>query len=288
MFERYTEKARRMIFFARFEASQYGAPAIDTEHLLLGLLREDYRTAKHLLPDLKPTEHFREQIESQITRGERFSTSVELPLSEDSKQALKLAAKESDRWGHGHIGIEHLLLGLLQVPSGVAAKVLQADQIDLASVGEKLRDIKGWDYSRVDLRPPITSRGEEGAFQQFMVCLREGSWHELANFFARKASFVDAQGKLWMGRDEISANLQALLAPFATRQANYHLENEVCREAEFWIGNLLCQGVHVNANPLPGLLRMTIVFANDGGEWSIFLLQLTPLRESELRRSAAS
>jgi hypothetical protein len=287
MFERFTEKARRVVFFARFEASQYGTPSIATEHLLLGLLREDYKTAKHLLPDLKSAEQIREQIETQITRGKRFSTSVEVPLSEGGKQALKLAAKEADRWGHRHVGTEHLLLGLLQVPASVAANVLQVDKLDLAKVREKLREIKASDYSRADLQQ-ISSRGEEAAFQHFMVSLREGSWHELANFFARKASFVDAQGKLWTGREEISANLQALLAPFATKHAKFHLEKDLCREAEFWIGNLLWQGIHVNARPLPGLLRMTVVFGNDGGEWSIFLLQLTPVTESERRKSVAS
>lgn len=287
MFERYTEKARRVIFFARYDASVYGSPTIDTEHLLLGLLCEDYKVAKHLLPGLKSAEYFREQIESQITRGERFSTSVEVPLSERSKQALKLAAGESDRWGHRHIGTEHLLLGLLQVPSGLAAKVLHADGIDLAKVREKLRDIKASDYLRSELRPSTPSEGEKGAFEQFMVCLREGSWHKLANFFARNALFVDAQGKLWTGREEIAVNLETLLAPFATKNAKYHLEKDVCRAAELWIGNVLWQGIHVKSGSAPELVRMTVVFGNDGGEWFIFLLQLTPLIESKACKNTA-
>lgn len=288
MFERFTEKARRVVFFARFEASQYGTPAIDTEHLLLGLLREDYRTAKLLLPDLQSAESVREQIESHIKPAKSYSTSVEVPLSENSKQVLKLAAAEANRWGHRHVGTEHLLLGLLQVPPGLAAKVLQADKIDLAKVQEKLQEIYVSRYSRAELQTQISGRGEEGAFQQFMVALREGRWQELANFFARKASFVDARGKLWTGREEIAGNLQTLLAPFATKHAKFHLEKDLCREAEFWIGNLLWQGIHVHASPMPGLLRMTVVFGNDGGEWSIFLLQLTPVTESEARKNAAS
>ena len=283
MFERFTEKARRVVFFARFEASQYGSPAIDTEHFLLGLLREDYRTAKHLLPDLQSAEHLREQIEVQITRGERYPSSVEVPLSRNSKQALKIAATESDRWGHRHIGTEHLLLGLLQVSTGHAAKVLLADKIDLAKVRQRLREIKAPDHSPVDLELSAASAAEKGAFEQFIVSLREGNWQELANFFSRKASFVDAQGRLWTGREEIAGNLRTLLAPFATKHAKYHLEKDVCREAEFWIGNVFWEGIHVQANPLPGLMRMTVAFANDGGEWSIFLLQLTPVTESDAR-----
>jgi ATP-dependent Clp protease ATP-binding subunit ClpC len=71
------------------------APYIETEHLLLGRLREDRRTAKHLLPELKSVEYIRQQIENRITRGERFSTAVEVPLSADCKRVLKLAAVES-------------------------------------------------------------------------------------------------------------------------------------------------------------------------------------------------
>lgn len=288
MFERYTEKARRVIFFARYDASQFGSPTIDTEHLLLGLLREDYGTAKQLLPDLKSVEQIRQQVESEMTRGERYSTSTEVPLSAGSKQALQLAAAESDRWGHQHIGTEHLVLGLLQVPSSVAAKILQAAETDLAKVRGRLRGIKASDYSRMELRPSISSEGEHGAFEQFMIALREGSWHELSNFFARKASFVDAQGNLWTGREEIAANLETLLAPFATKNAKHQLEKDAFRTAEFWIGNILWQGIHIKGGVLPGTIRMTIVFGNDGGEWSIFLLQQTCVTGSGLGNSATS
>jgi ATP-dependent Clp protease ATP-binding subunit ClpC len=139
MFERYTEKARRVIFYARYEASQYGSPYIETEHLLLGLLREDYRTAKHLLPELKSEEYLRQQIEGRITRGKNFSTAIEVPLSAECKKALKLAAGESENWGHPHVGTEHLLMGLLQMPTSLAATVLKAEAIDLARVREKIR-----------------------------------------------------------------------------------------------------------------------------------------------------
>ena len=76
MFERYTEKARRVIFFARYEASQYGSPYIETEHLLLGLLREDRALAKKFLGEVNSEEGIRAEIEKHITPRERLSTSV--------------------------------------------------------------------------------------------------------------------------------------------------------------------------------------------------------------------
>ena len=83
MFERYTEKARRVIFFARFEASQYGSPYIETEHLLLGLLREDRVLASWFLRTHAAIESIRREIESGITARERISTAVEVPLTQE-------------------------------------------------------------------------------------------------------------------------------------------------------------------------------------------------------------
>ena len=112
MFERYTEKARRVIFFARYEASQFGSPYIETEHLLLGLLREDKALTNRFLRSHASVESIRKQIEAHTTIREKVSTSVDLPLSNECKRVLAYAAEEAERLGHKHIGTEHLLLGL--------------------------------------------------------------------------------------------------------------------------------------------------------------------------------
>ena len=114
MFERYTEKARRVIFFARYEASQFGSPYIETEHLLLGLLREDKALTNRFLRSHASVESIRKQIEGHTTIREKVSTSVDLPLSNECKRVLAYAAEEAERLSHKHIGTEHLLLGLLR------------------------------------------------------------------------------------------------------------------------------------------------------------------------------
>src|SRR5437764_7126362 len=81
MFERYTETARRTIFFARYEASQFGSPFIETEHLLLGLLREDKALANRFLRSHAAVESIRKQIEGHTAPAQKASTSVDLPLS---------------------------------------------------------------------------------------------------------------------------------------------------------------------------------------------------------------
>lgn len=116
MFEIYTEKARRGIFFARYEASLTGSPFIGTRHLLFGLLRESQETIQPFLNDVLTRDSAFQLFQSANPKsGTPISTSVDLPLSEGSKQALAYAAEESEGLKHKVIGTEHLFLGLLRV-----------------------------------------------------------------------------------------------------------------------------------------------------------------------------
>ncbi len=138
MFERYTEKARRVIFFARYEASQFGSPYIETEHLLLGLLREDKALTNRFLRSHASVESIRKQIEGHTTIREKVSTSVDLPLSNECKRVLQYAAEEAERLSHKHIGTEHLLLGLLREEKCFAAEILHERGLRLSAIREEL------------------------------------------------------------------------------------------------------------------------------------------------------
>ena len=137
MFERYTEKARRTIFFARYEASQFGSPCIETEYLLLGLLREHNSLANRLLRTRAAVESIRKQVERHTASREKVSTSVDLPLSHACKRVLTYGAEECDRLDHTHIGTDHLLLGLLREEDCFAAQLLRERGLTLASVREQ-------------------------------------------------------------------------------------------------------------------------------------------------------
>ena len=97
MFERYTERARRVIFFARYEASQFGSTTIETEHLLLGLIREDKNLTNRFLRNSSSIESIRKEIEGRTTIREKVSTSIDLPLSNECKRILAYAAEEAER-----------------------------------------------------------------------------------------------------------------------------------------------------------------------------------------------
>ncbi len=131
MFERYTEKARRSIFFARWEASQFGSPCIEAEHLLLGLLRQ-----MNL-----PAAAIRAEIVEMSPHAAPTSTSVDLPVSLAVKRAMAFAAEEAEKLGHAYIGAEHLLLGLMiDQPESRVPGLLQKHGIDRAMVLSRIAE----------------------------------------------------------------------------------------------------------------------------------------------------
>ena len=139
MFERYTEKARRVIFFARYEASQFGASQIEAEHILLGLIREDKNlTTRFFHRAHANIETIRKEIEGRTILRDRISTNIDLPLSTEAKRVLAFAAEESERLGNRHIGTEHILLGLLREENSVAAEILYDRGLRLSEIRQDL------------------------------------------------------------------------------------------------------------------------------------------------------
>ena len=163
MFERYTEKARRVIFFARYEASQFGSPYIETEHLLLGLLREDKALTNRFLRSHASVESIRKQIEGHTTIREKVSTSVDLPLSNECKRVLAYAAEEAERLSHKHIGTEHLLLGLLREEKCFAAEILTERGLRLPAIREELQ------RTTQEKAPTAQGGGKGGRAEQSML-----------------------------------------------------------------------------------------------------------------------
>ena len=121
MFERYTERGRRAIFFARYEASQFGTPEITSAQLLLGILREDKTIALQL--GMGAADSIRKELEPP--KGQRIATAIDLPLSMEAKRALAYAAEEAERLKHKHIHTSHLLLGLMRAEDSLPGKLLR-------------------------------------------------------------------------------------------------------------------------------------------------------------------
>jgi ATP-dependent Clp protease ATP-binding subunit ClpA len=137
MFERYTKKARQVIFFARYEASEFGSTKIESGHLLLALTRADKSLFNRFLRDASLAE-VRQDITARLVIRERVSTSIDLPFSDESKRILAYAADEAEGLRSRHIGPEHLLLAMLWEQQSAAAQVLQARGLRLDMIRKEL------------------------------------------------------------------------------------------------------------------------------------------------------
>ncbi len=137
MFEKFTEKAKRILFVARYEASQNGSRVIGTEHLLLGLLKEGEEITRELFVKANINmELLQAEIESSGPSKERVSTSVEIPFSEETKRVLFYAEEEAEKMMHSQVGTEHILLGLLRVEDSVGGQILLQRGMRLYAVRE--------------------------------------------------------------------------------------------------------------------------------------------------------
>jgi len=146
MFERYTEKARRVIFFARYEALQYGSQVISPEHILLGLMREDKTISARYFPFRNniTVEAVRREVEERIVLRERISQSAELHLAAETKRILAFANEESQQLQNRHIGPEHLLLGLVRQERSIASEILYQYGLRLKDVREEIAHQNGF------------------------------------------------------------------------------------------------------------------------------------------------
>jgi len=153
MFERYTESARRALFFARYESSDLSHASIEPVHLLLGVLRAGKGvTGKLFAPSNVSYEAVRAAVD--VGAGERIPTSVEIPFSTGSQRVLDYTAQEADRLGHSYIGTEHLLLGLLREEQSIAFTILNGYGMRLDAVRDQLTQLL--------TAPPAAAQGESG------------------------------------------------------------------------------------------------------------------------------
>ena len=134
MFERFTEKAIKVIMLAQEEARRLGHNFVGTEQILLGLIGEGTGVAAKVLKSLGVNlKDSRIEVEKIIGRGSGF-VAVEIPFTPRAKRVLELSLEEARQLGHNYIGTEHLLLGLIREGEGVAARVLENLSIDLTKV----------------------------------------------------------------------------------------------------------------------------------------------------------
>ncbi len=144
MFNRFTERARKVIILAKEEARRFNHDYIGTEHILLGLIREGEGVASAVLQKLGISlENIRLEIEKLVQPGPTTQIIGDIPFTPRAKKSLELAAEEARSLGHNYIGTEHILLGLIREGEGIASQVLLNLGMDLNSVRNEVMELLG-------------------------------------------------------------------------------------------------------------------------------------------------
>ena len=143
-FDRFTDRARKVMSLARREAQRFNHDFIGTEHILLGLIQEGTGVAYEVLKNLGvDTDKIRREIEKNVQSGPSMVTMGQLPLTPRAKKVIELSMEEAQELGHNFIGTEHLLLGLIRENEGVAATVLQDLNVKLEDVRAEVLELLG-------------------------------------------------------------------------------------------------------------------------------------------------
>ncbi|MBF0594840.1 MAG: ATP-dependent Clp protease ATP-binding subunit [Candidatus Omnitrophica bacterium] len=169
MFNRFTERARKVIVFAKEEARRFNHDYIGTEHLLLGLIREGEGVASAVLQKLGlDLESIRIEVEKLVQPGPQTQVVGDIPFTPRSKKALELAAEEARALGHNYIGTEHLLLGLVKEGEGMAYRVLLNLGLDLGKLRNEVMEllgsgIPGYNQQQQQQQPPTQDPQKPGS-----------------------------------------------------------------------------------------------------------------------------
>jgi len=227
MWQRFTERARKVILLAQEDAQRMGSGSVDTEHLLLGLIRDQEGVAAQVLDKVGATlEEVKAATEKQIVPSPSAPPSAEPKLTPRAKRVLELAADEARRMKHNYIGTEHLLLGLLREKDGVAAQVLRSFGLTLEKARQEVLDYLGPEGkspeappSEASQRTPaldafgrdLTRLALEGAFDA--VVGREAEMRRVLEILSRRhkrnALLV---GKVGVGKTAIARGVASLIA----------------------------------------------------------------------------
>jgi ATP-dependent Clp protease ATP-binding subunit ClpC len=157
MFDRFTDRARKVMNLAKQEAQRLNHEYIGTEHILLGLVQEGSGVAANVLRNMNiDLKKIRTEIEKIVKGSPTMVTMGNLPFTPRAKKVLELALEEASQLGHNYIGTEHLLLGLIKENEGIAARVLLNLGVKLEDVREEVLEFLGADPRTEEEEPAQT------------------------------------------------------------------------------------------------------------------------------------
>jgi len=164
MFDRFTDRAKKVMNLARQEAQRFNHEYLGTEHVLLGLVQEGSGVAANVLKNMGiDLSKIRTEVEKIVKTGPSMVTMGQLPFTPRAKKVLELAMEEASNLGHNYIGTEHLLLGLIKENEGIAAQVLMNLNVKLEDVREEVLEFLGADTTEDEDDEAGIGEGPTGA-----------------------------------------------------------------------------------------------------------------------------
>jgi len=194
MFDRFTERARKVMTLSRQEAQKLNNDYIGTEHILLGLVQEGSGVAAQVLKNLDvDLRKVKAELERLVEQGNSPLTGSQLPFTPRAKRVLDLALEEAQNLGHNYIGTEHLLLGLIREKDGPAAHVLQNLDVKVEEVREEVMELLGVDPAQpaAEGRPGWIRRMLGGASAAGPQPSEEPGWESVPASVAVDWALVD-------------------------------------------------------------------------------------------------
>ena len=163
MFDRFTDRAKKVMNLARQEAQKFNHEYLGTEHVLLGLVQEGSGVAANVLKNMGvDLTKIRAEVEKLVKTGPSMVTMGQLPFTPRAKKVLELSMEEAQNLGHNYIGTEHLLLGLIKENEGIASRVLTNLSVKLEDVREEVLEFLGADPSEDEDDDETEGSGGEG------------------------------------------------------------------------------------------------------------------------------
>ncbi|MCX7799163.1 MAG: ATP-dependent Clp protease ATP-binding subunit [Fimbriimonadales bacterium] len=251
MWQRFTERARKVVFYAQEEAQKFGEGYVSTEHLLLGLVREQDSVAARVLDKLGVSlSRIRTEVEKQLPRGD-VRNNQEMSLTPRAKRVIDLAYDEARNLNNNYIGTEHLLLGLIREGDGLAGRVLSKLGVDLERARREVMNLQGDD---------TPSRGSQGQRSAGSSREQQASRTQTLDEFGRDLTQLARMGKLdpVVGRqNEIERVMQILCR---------RTKNNPCLIGEPGVGKTaIVEGLalRIVSGDIPELLRDKRIVALD-------------------------
>jgi ATP-dependent Clp protease ATP-binding subunit ClpC len=200
MFERFTERARQIVVLAQDEARMLKHNYIGTEHLLLGLLREEEGLAARVLESMDITlEEVRNQVSRIVGRGDEPLVSGQIPFTPRAKKVLELSLREAMALGHNYIGTEHILLGVVRENEGVAARILLDFDADADKIRNEVFRMLGGPRRRSGAPPWPGPRGAAPELERIRAlkdtAIEKGQFERAAQLRDRERKLGSAAGR---------------------------------------------------------------------------------------------